>query len=708
MTTSPENGEESSSLATKEELRKAAQWAGISDPEHLTLEAVEQRRFQLWIIAIIILISIGIAFAIALGPQEPSLPEWITPTMIQVSSLVLVILFGGYALEKELYLRRLTSLLLKQRVLAKSLLDCVEEFNILLEAGKSMNLELKLDDVLKKITHCARDLLGARGTKILLAMGEHEFRTVAEIGQSSDSDQFLAELVMVKREGALSKNPDRDQRASRDVMCVPMIHRDEFFGVITLTSRDGESFTDNDLRALSLFGEQAASAVANAKLYEEQRLYAFRSSFQASHDGLTRLPNRNLFLNNLRKLIHTRKDSGEPFAVLFVDMDRFKRINDGLGHAAGDAVLMECGLRIRHSVRDNDFAARFGGDEFIILAPQIRNRENAIELAKRIAESIGATMQVSSREVSLGCSIGVAIWEEGIDAEMIIGNADVAAQEAKKNIGKVVVYNRSMRSRALEEIKLEQSLKRALDENLLATYYQPIIHLDGSSDMAGVEALVRWCPPGEDPVPARAFIATAQRTGLLSEMDKWLLDKACSIAKQLPPAANGKSIPVHVNIHPSHLRAPHLIERFARAIEKHHLTPGQLVIEITEYAVVGDSSYVRRTLNALKRLGVQLALDDFGVGFSSLSYLTRLPIDIIKIDQSFIAGLGDSTQESLLIETIVKMADLLQLDVIAEGIETDYQLTTLRNLGCNCGQGNYLAQPMPDSQLISSPAVSVG
>jgi diguanylate cyclase (GGDEF)-like protein len=531
-------------------------------------------------------------------------------------------------------------------------------------------------------------------------MGEQEFRTVAEAGKSSTSDEFLAQLVRVKRVPALSKHADRERKNGSDLMCVPLIHRDEFFGVIIVTGAPGRRYTDHDLRALSLFGEQSASAVANAKFYEEQRLFAFRSSFQASHDGLTRLASRNFFLDNLKNLIRDRKESGEPFAMLFIDMDRFKRINDGLGHAAGDAVLMECGMRIRSAIRRKDLAARFGGDEFVVLAPHASNRKRAVDLARRIVDSLATTIQVSSREVRLGCSVGVAMWKPDIDAETVIGNADTAAQKAKSQVGSIVVYNDSMRSRALDEIQLELSLKQAIDKNLLADFYQPIVNLDGGGAYAGAEALVRWCPPGEEPVPAKSFIGTAHRTGLLSDMDKWVLDRACETGKRLSRLANGRRIPVHVNVHPSHLRSTGLIHRFEQALEQHDLAPEQLVLEITEYAVVDDSSSVRNTLKSLKKLGVQLALDDFGVGFSSLSYLTRLPIDILKVDQSFVAGLGDSTQESLLIETIMKMGDLLNLRVIAEGIETEYQMKSLRNLGCYYGQGNYLAGPMNSDEVI--------
>lgn len=702
----PGEDQDSSPSIDTTELQKAAQWAGISNTRNLTLEAVEQRRLQLWVIAVIILFAIAAALAIVLSPDKPHLPAWITPAMVQISSLILVILFGGYALEKELCLRRLTSLLLSERILTNSLLTRVREFNILLEAGKSMNLELNLTDVLKTITRCTRELLNARGTKIMLSMGDQEFRTVTEVGKSSSSDEFVAQLVRVKKQAALSKAQDRGPKSGSDLMCVPLIHREEFFGVIVVTSSHGRRYTQHDLRALSLFGEQAASAVANAKFYEEQRLFAFRSSFQASHDGLTRLPSRNFFLESLKNLIRDRKQSGEPFAMLFIDMDRFKRINDGLGHAAGDAVLMECGIRIRRAIRHKDLAARFGGDEFVVLAPHADSRKSAIELANRIVQSVATTIQVSSREVRLACSIGIAMWNPDIDAETFIGNADMAAQKAKSQVGSIVVYNESMRSRALDDIKLELSLKQALDKSLLADYYQPIVTLDGTDSYAGIEALVRWCPPGEEPVPARSFIATAHRTGLLPDMDKWVLDKACETGKRLAGAGNGKPCPVHVNVHPSHLRSSGLIRRFEQALEHHDLAPERLVLEITEYAVVDDSASVRNTLKSLKKLGLQLALDDFGVGFSSLSYLTRLPIDILKVDQSFVAGLGDSTQESLLIETIMKMGDLLNLKVIAEGIETEYQMKALRNLGCSYGQGNYLASPMVADDVLSHASVN--
>jgi len=676
------------------ELEQASRWAGLNDTQNLTLEVVEQRRFKLWVMMLLVLATIAVAYFVVLIPEEPNLPAWITPTMVQVSALILIILFGGYAMEKELYLRRLTSLLTSQQALTKSLLNRIREFNILLEAGKSMNVELNLNEVLNTITRCTRELLRARGTKVMLSMREKEFRTVAEVGKSSSSDEFLAQLVRVKRQAALSRKTDRGPDARHDLMCVPLIHHEEFLGVIVVNSERGQQYTEHDLRALSVFGEQAASAISNAKFYEEQRLIAFRSSFQASHDGLTRLLSRNFFLESLKSLIRDRKQTGDPFALLFIDMDRFKRINDGLGHAAGDAVLTECGIRIRRAIRHNDMAARFGGDEFVVLMSRVDDREDAMELAKRVARSVTTTMQVSSREIRISCSVGVALWKPDTDAETLIGNADMAAQKAKANAGSIVLYNESMRSRALDEIKLELSLKQALDKGLLMNYYQPIMSLDRNHTYVGIEALVRWCPPGEEPVPARSFVAAAHRTGLLQDIDTWVLDSACDTTKRLSSAADGVPMPVHINIHPSHLRSHSLIRRFERALEIHDLSPEQLVLEITESAIMEYSAGVRNTLRALKKLGVHLALDDFGVGVSSLRYLTRLPIDILKIDQSFVAGLGDSTQEALLIETIIKMGDLLNVRVVAEGIETEHQLKALRNLGCRYGQGNYLAEPM--------------
>src|SRR5262245_16940045 len=369
---------DASTAAVHRAARSAARIAGLHSFDTPTLEAVEQRRLQLWLLTLLLLATAAVALVLLTGWRIVEPPGWLTPRVAQLSVLALVGLFCAYALEKELQLRRLTRLLIEERVLTTALTNRLREINALLEAGKAINLDLDLEEVLATVMRCSLELLGGNDASVLLAHGEGELRTVAASDKSAARGARvpvgagIAGRVAATREpllidGAVDRTGDPghvDLPAPHSAMSVPLVHRDVLLGVLNVNAGADRSYTPHDLRALSVFGEQAATALANAQLYEAQRLAASHSTYRALRDPLTNLPNRALFLDRVNRALARRRREDQSLGVLFVDCDDFKRINDGLGHLVGDQVLIALAERLRGSVRSEDTVARFGGDEF--------------------------------------------------------------------------------------------------------------------------------------------------------------------------------------------------------------------------------------------------------------------------------------------------------------------------------------------------------
>lgn len=697
-------------------VERAAQIAGLSSFEPPSLEAVERRRFQLWGLATVLLLTVGSALALATA-GEAALPPWLSPHVVQFGLLGLIALFCAYAIEKELHLRRLTHLLIEERVLTAALTNRLHEISSLLAAGKAINLGLDLDQVLTTIVDCAMELLDGRDGSIMMASGGRELRTVATGGESAAKGARVAfgtgvagrvaatrepllisgQLAHVEEAGRLSEPP-----APTSALSVPLIHRGALLGVLNVNARAGGEYTEHNLRALSVFGEQAAAAIANAQLYQAQRLMASQKLFQALHDGLTRLPNRSLFLERVERSLARPRREDERVALLLMDLDDFKRINDGLGHAAGDEVLIAFSERVRSSVRAGDTVARIGGDEFAILVEDHRLPDEAVQAAQRLQALLAQPFLVGDRELRLTGAVGIAIEEPGVTTqEDLLRNADTALHAAQeRGKGEVVVFERSMHARALRRFHLESDLRRALEGDELEVHYQPICDMtDGSPQ--GVEALVRWRHPERGLLPASAFVPFAEHAGILDDIDRWVLRQACGVASSLPVSPRlATPLWVNVNLSPSRLRDSGVVAEVARVIAEFDLPPGQLTLEITEGAVLADAERAGHVLAELKNLGLRLALDDFGTGYSSLSYIRRFPVDAVKVDRVFVDGIARDAGTNALVQAIVKLGQGLSLDVIAEGIERRSQIDSLLALDCTLGQGWLLAKPMPEASLV--------
>jgi diguanylate cyclase (GGDEF)-like protein/PAS domain S-box-containing protein len=426
-----------------------------------------------------------------------------------------------------------------------------------------------------------------------------------------------------------------------------------------------------------------------------RRRFEEELTHKALHDHLTGLANRALFLDRLRHaLVGLRRRSGE-MAILFVDLDRFKLVNDGLGHTAGDEVIREAARRLSAASRAEDTVARFGGDEFTILCENA-GEQDAFLIAQRVLAAFARPFTHEGHEFHLDASIGIRVNDlASADADSLLRDADVALYAAKEHGGgRFEVFDSDAPERATNVLATEQEVRLALRHGELCLHYQPEIDL-ATKRIIGVEALVRWQHPERGLVPPAEFIPVAEESGLIVAMGEWVLREACSqLAEWRRTRTVRDDVRVAVNVSARQLSDPELPRVVAAALTAADLEPGALCLEITESAVIRDPEVALANLRAIKQQGVLIALDDFGVGFSSLSQIRDLPpVDMIKVDRSFTAGLGSSESDGAVVAAVLSLARSLGLIAVAEGVETENQLELLNRLGCNVGQGFYFSRP---------------
>jgi diguanylate cyclase (GGDEF)-like protein/PAS domain S-box-containing protein len=416
----------------------------------------------------------------------------------------------------------------------------------------------------------------------------------------------------------------------------------------------------------------------------------------ALHDPLTGLPNRHLFMERLaRSILHAREREDHVFAVLFLDLDRFKVVNDSLGHHVGDDLLAVVARRLAGCIRQEDTVARFGGDEFAILLTDIGEAGFAAGVAERILGEIAAPINLQGYEVFTSASIGIALSSSAYGRpEYLLRNADMAMYRAKAaGKGRYEVFDRTMHAQALVRLQQETDLRRALERGELRLFYQPIVDL-GSGRIEGVEALARWEHPERGWIPPGDFIPMAEETGLIHGVGQWVLEEAC---RALRGWRNGRPLTVSVNLSGRQFTQPDLVEQVSRTLDETGADPRGLKLEVTESVVMENPESAVETLRSLKALGIETYMDDFGTGYSSLSSLHRLPLDALKIDRSFVSRIGADPEATVLVRTIATLAHSLGLSVVAEGVETPQQLCLLRELGCEYAQG-YLFSPAVDAE----------
>jgi diguanylate cyclase (GGDEF)-like protein len=437
------------------------------------------------------------------------------------------------------------------------------------------------------------------------------------------------------------------------------------------------------------FLEGSLVDVTERRRFEEQLLH------QALHDPLTALPNRALLLDRLRVAIRrVQRPQAEKFAVLQVDLDRFKVINDSLGHGRGDRLLQALAGRLQACVRPGDTVARLGGDEFAVLLEDLDDPADALRVAERMRAELQVPFVVEGHELYSAASVGVVMGDARYhEPEELLRDADTALHQAKAaGRGRHVVFDPDMHRRALARLALESELRRALEREELELHFQPIVALDDGT-VVGVEALLRWRHPERGLLGPDHFLDVAAESGQLPNIGAWVLRQACAQLRKWVSLA--PDLLLHVNLHPVELTQPGLAERVAETVRAAELAPGRLQLELTEHLVMSGPEETIRLLEQLRDVGVGLCLDDFGTGYSSLAALHRFPISALKLDRSFVARLGREEGGAAIVRTVGALGRVLHLAAIAEGIEEPSQLVLLRELGYRYGQGYHFARPMP-------------
>jgi diguanylate cyclase (GGDEF)-like protein len=440
-------------------------------------------------------------------------------------------------------------------------------------------------------------------------------------------------------------------------------------------------------------------------LLEEERRSAVRASVQIEHlayyDGLTGLPNRELFIDRLSlALVQAHRDS-KQLAVLFLDLDRFKQINDSLGHSVGDELLRAMGTRVHEAVREGDTLARLGGDEFTLLLPGVHNAAEAARVAQKLLEAVRRPFELHGRELFVTTSIGISLYpEDGVDAESLIRSADIAMYRAKEQgRDRFQLHAPAMNAQAVERMGLEHGLRKALAQEQLVIHYQPIIEV-ATGRIHGTEALLRWRHPELGLVPPDDFIDLAEMTGLITPMGPWILEEACGRTRAWQRGTRFY-FSIAVNLSARQFQERDLVSQVKRALQSTGLEARFLELEITESVAMQTAENTLRTLRELKALGVRISIDDFGTGYSSLAYLKRFPIDTLKIDQSFVSDIGTNAEDSAITSAVIAMAHGLGLRVVAEGVEREEQLEFLRRQRCDHYQGYLFSRPLAPDEVAA-------
>lgn len=517
---------------------------------------------------------------------------------------------------------------------------------------------------------------------------------LAELGRmaidSTDSATLLSRampLVADAVDAHAAMVVTSDQPVAPQSISVPLRRRDQ----VLVAERSGPGHADDE-RFLQAVADVLTGALDRADGEAETRR-------RAAHDSLTGLANRMFLTQSLEDEMR----AGDGLSVLLLDVDRFKLVNDTLGHNAGDELLREVASRLRAVTRHGDLVARLGGDEFVVAGRTLGGTEGATGLARRIVAAFERPFVLAGRELVLGTSIGVAFaTEPGDTADTLLRDADVAMYRAKESGGgRYVVFDAALRAKVVERMTLEVALRGAIERDELLVHYQPIIDLAHERIM-GFEALVRWQHPELGLVMPDDFIGIAEETGLIREIGAWVLDEAC---RQVATWNRDRAVPLHVGVNLSAVQLePELVDLVQAAVTRHGVAPRALILEITESLLVEERG--ERVIGALRDLGAQIALDDFGTGYSSLGYLSEYALDVVKLDRSLIASIGDSIRAQGMVRGIIEMADALCLAVLAEGIEDERQAAAARAAGCDFGQGWHYAKALPADEayaLLAAP-----
>ena len=550
--------------------------------------------------------------------------------------------------------------------------------------GRSLSGGLSVDEVFHSASEHIRQVAGVHSSFVYLEEGRRLL--MDSMTEDAPANTFGAELAARVRES--DAHVQLDDAHAHSWLALPISGQSGWSGCLGIVGQRPRAFDRDAVEFFGLVAERVSLALEAAHRAHELVRMAY-------HDTLTGLPNRALLLDRLEQVLLRSHGDGRVAAVLLLDLDNFKLINDSLGHHAGDELLVAASRALSGAVRPGDTVARLGGDEFVVLLPEVHDDAEAIALAEQIAAALHQPFAVADRQVIVTGSIGVALSDPaGDQPERLLRSADLALYKAKDNgRDRYELFDPNLEASAIERLDLETDLRSALGENELKLHYQPIIGID-SGRILGWEALLRWHHPVRGMISPGAFIPVAEATGLIVPIGRWVLETACWQMRQWIRLSPGEDLSMSVNVSARQFQDPNLVDDVARVISHTGIAPHAIKLEITESAVMQDAESAEGILRRLKALGVQLAIDDFGTGYSSLSYLKRFPVDTLKIDRSFVDGLGHDAQDTAIVRSVVALAQTLDLSVTAEGVETPSQLAQLRLLGCNYSQGYLLGRPV--------------
>ncbi len=558
---------------------------------------------------------------------------------------------------------------------------------VLLDIQRSISHRKPLSDVLAAVTAGASGLLGGCPVALVLEDPLAPDRPIVA-STTAGGEWSASELAMVATAAA-----EVGSASGMDPALAAAVHiNGARAGALVAMAPPDAAFDDAQLGMLDAFAEHASLALTDARTVEAME--------EAFHDSLTGLPNRALFLDRLQHALDVAARRETDLCVLFVDLDRFKAVNDSIGHAAGDDLLRAVATRLSQCTRAADTAARFGGDEFALLLEDDGRGLHPERVAARIIAAMRRSFHVEGKEVYVGATVGIA---HAAGAELtpdeLLRNADLAMYRAKKAGGnRAATYEGSMRTALLARIELEADLRHALERGELSLVYQPVVELQTGRPV-GVEALARWTHPVRGPIPPLTFIPVAEEIGLIGAIGRWILREACrqlAAWRLLAP-----DLMLNVNLSALQLRDERLAGDVEQALLGYGLPGSALTLEITESMLLSGDEGTAARLRRLKALGLSIAVDDFGTGYSSLSYLKQFPVDALKIDKTFVDAVASSTEDSALARTIVELGRGMRLDTIAEGIETGEQLEQLRLLNCQLGQGYHFSHPLDGAELTA-------
>jgi diguanylate cyclase (GGDEF)-like protein/PAS domain S-box-containing protein len=583
---------------------------------------------------------------------------------------------------------------------------------------------------------CQAAVTGGRFTSTTIGLADPDsdfFRLVASAGPNSKAilnRQYAVTAARPEGRGlmgiayrtgrpSISNDYENDENTShwhkdargwgvKSAATVPFFNRGRPMGVLLVHSVERDTFTPEFVELLQRLAASVSFALENFDRADEKANSDRKIEYLASHDSLTNLPNREMFNQLLHFAIEAAERYRRQFAVLFIDLDRFKVINDSLGHEAGDALLVEIGNRLRQNLRSSDVVARLGGDEFVVILEQTANGQGIENVTHSLLTALRQPLQLCGHECHTTASIGIAMYPaDGTDVQTLTKNADMAMYLAKED-GKngFRFFAKDVKTQSIEHLMLETGLRHALDRKQLSLHYQPKVDL-ATGQISGVEALLRWVHPDLGMLPPMQFIPLAEETGLIVPIGRWVLKEAC--AQNMVWQRQGlRPVSMAVNLSPRQFVDENLLHDVDDALATSGMSPTLLQVEVTESMVMQNVPRAIRVLDALRSRGIRLAIDDFGTGYSSMSLMKQFPIDTLKIDRSFVRDLPDDSEDKAIAQAIISMGKALGMTIVAEGVETTEQETFLRDHACDEMQGFLFSKPVPPQQLADLLRAALG